>query len=90
VKKYLKGGTLGYDPNTQGEFGMIPVYEVKTGVAESERADSYRMVNIDTIIWVKANGEERKRVIEMIAGGLENESLDQEVGLSNEYNGNYH
>lgn len=55
VKKYLAGGTLAYDPI---ERGLLPVYEVKSGVSEEEREDSYRMINIQTLLTLNIGGQE--------------------------------
>jgi hypothetical protein len=80
VKKYLKGGTLGYDPKSQGQFGLITVCEVKPGASEEEKSDSYRHINIDTIMRLTIGGESYQ-VINVISGGLVDNvnALDQEV-----------
>lgn len=46
VKRYLRGGTLPYDPNVKR---LIPVFDLKV--------NDYRMINIDGIIALKINGE---------------------------------
>lgn len=46
VKKYLKGGSLPYNPS---EKNLICVYEIGKG---------YKMVNISTLINLKANKQE--------------------------------
>ena len=55
VKKYLAGGQLAYDAI---ERGLLPVYEVKSGVTDAEREDSYRMINILTLISLNIGGQE--------------------------------
>jgi hypothetical protein len=46
VTKYLKGGELNYDPI---EKNLLPVYDVQN--------EGYRMINISTLIELKANKE---------------------------------
>jgi hypothetical protein len=85
VKKYLKGGELPYDPKAQGQFGMITVCEVKPGASEDEQANSYRQVNIDTLMKLHIAGE-KYQVIDVLSGGLDEEvsALNQEIELSAE------
>lgn len=46
VKKYLRGGSLSYDPSA---FNLIPVFDVQ--------AKGYRMINANTIISLKIGGK---------------------------------
>jgi len=46
VKKYLAGGELGFDIV---EKGLLPVYDLK--------AEDYRMINLDTVTEIRANGQ---------------------------------
>jgi hypothetical protein len=74
VKKYLKGGELRYDPI---EKGLLPVYEIKNE-SDEDKASSYRMVNVQTLIRLKIGGLEY-RVMDVIDGGLSNNQvLNQE------------
>jgi hypothetical protein len=49
VTKYLKGGSLPYDPISKG---LLPVFDQKTG--------EYRMINTATLLSAKVSGEEYK------------------------------
>lgn len=46
VTKYLKGGELGYD---QVEKGLLSVFDMS--------ANEYRMINLDTVTELRANGQ---------------------------------
>ena len=46
VTKYLKGGVLGYD---QVEKGVMSVYDIQSA--------GYRMINLETVTEIRANGQ---------------------------------
>lgn len=46
VKKYLKGGELGFDIV---EKGLLPVYDLQS--------EGYRMINLNTVTEIRANGQ---------------------------------
>jgi len=54
VFAHTKGGRIAYDP---GERGMIVMYETTKSNRRGEKDAGYRMVTIDRITGIRANGE---------------------------------
>lgn len=66
VTKHLKGGELPFDPI---EKGLLPVYDMEAAAklgfeaskqgdnARKEMSKAYRMINLDTVTELRANGQ---------------------------------
>lgn len=68
VKKYLKGGSLKFDPK---ERGYIVVYDIQCGLRAQSEDDKacYRMININTLKSVRIKG--RKYVVRSEENSIE-------------------